>query len=117
MPEVAHGRPIIPPNLLCHGDLIDEMYEASISSDNIDNLRNMASLAPKNVDVDTMNKKILGRVNVSNVGSKIQDSTPEKNNQRFTSSRGFQRSERIERPTWLHHIRTHIRFWVLDPSE
>ena len=63
----AQGRTIIPPDLLCHGDIVDEIYGTAISSPIIESLRNKAILAPKNVDVDAVNKKVLDRLNVSNV--------------------------------------------------
>ena len=59
------GRTPIPPNLICKGDIIDEMYGPSISPSDVEQLATIAILAPKNIDVDAINRKIIDRFNVS----------------------------------------------------
>ena len=60
LPDDESGRIALIPEILSHGDLIQEIFEGSFNDANLINQR--AILCPKNKDVDRVNNSILERM-------------------------------------------------------
>ena len=67
----SEGYVTLPENLLCHEDIVEEIFGTDITPENVHEVADKAILAPRNIDVDFLNEKILNRIHIENPNQEI----------------------------------------------